>query len=57
MKNHTKTEIYGLGNKLGLNNTDIENILVNSNPEQVSFSAGPCWYPGGRYGTISIKDF
>ncbi len=56
MKNHTEIKIYKLGNKLGLSNIDIENIIENSSLEQVYFSSGPPWYPGNRYGTVSIKD-
>ncbi len=56
MKNNTKNKIYWLGDKLGLSNMDIDNIIINSNPKQVYFSTGPNWYPGGRYGTFSIKD-
>ena len=57
MNNITTPEIYKLGNKLGLNKIDIDIVLVNSNNEQTSFSIGPGWYPGGRYGAISIKEF
>jgi len=59
MKNFTISKIYELGTKLGLNKLDMDIVLVNSNAEteQASFSIGPCWYPGNRYGAISFKDF
>ena len=50
--------IYALGRRVGLNKKDIDNI-TNSNKklEQVNFSYGPYEYHGGRYGTVSVKDF
>ena len=41
---------------LGIGNKDILNSF-NSRTEQPSFSVGPSWYPGAKYGTISINDF
>jgi len=52
-------KLYQLGNTMSLNKKDI-NLILNENnklQEQTYFSAGPNWYPGGRYGTISIKEF
>ena len=59
MKKDIKYKIYELGNKLGLNKDDLDFVLKDFNAVsgQVSLSIGPPWYPGGRYGTISIKDF
>ena len=59
MKQDIIFKIYKLGNKLGLNKNEI-NIMVDKQDfiqEQTSFSFGPSWYPGNRYGTISIHDF
>ncbi|UCF49094.1 MAG: hypothetical protein JSU91_04910 [Thermoplasmatales archaeon] len=56
MKHLTKNKIYRFGDKLGLSSIDIDNIIIKSSPEQIYFSTGPNWYPGGRYGTFSIKD-
>ena len=52
-------KIYDIIADLGLNKHDLEFNLKNSNPasEISHFSLGPPWYPGGRYGTISIKEF
>lgn len=54
-----KSVIYNLGNQLGLNNDEINLLLVEtkSETEQSSLSIGPDIYPGTHYGTISIKDF
>jgi len=59
MKNKTTSKIYLLGEKIGLTKEDINTALLNLNkkPEQIYFSNGPPWYPGGRYGTISINEF
>ena len=57
MKNIETLDIYELGNKLGLSNIEIKSILLNPNAKQASYSIGPGWYPGLRYGAISIKDF
>ena len=57
MKNTITPEIYKLGKKLGLNKMDINIVLVNTNNKQTSLSLGPPWYPGNRYGVISIKKF
>ena len=54
-----KENLYKLGEKLGLSKKDFDDILKNSNnrKEQLSFQIGPPWYPGTKYGTISINDF
>jgi hypothetical protein len=57
MKNSIKQEIHKLGKMIGLNENDIALMLNDSINEQYYFSTGPPWYPGGRYGTISINDF
>ena len=57
MKTIETAEIYELGNKIGLSKKDINIILLNSNTEQASYSIGPGWYPGLRYGALSIKEF
>jgi len=58
-KRTTKENLYKLGEKLGLAKKDFDDILKNtdSRKEQSSFSVGPPWYPGTKYGTISINDF
>lgn len=50
--------LFKLYEKLGLNKKDFNDILKNSNnrKEQLSFSIGPSWYPGNRYGSICIND-
>ena len=52
-----KEEIYKLCKKLNI--SDYRDILEDSNiiNEQPSLSLGPPWYPGSKYGTISIKNF
>ena len=52
-------EFYKLGIKLGLCKKDIDQLLIDnpSREEQTFFSLGPPYYPGGRYGTFSIKVF
>jgi hypothetical protein len=57
MNNNFKNQIKQLGKMLGLNNNDINIALNNKISEHTSYSMGPNWYPGCRYGTISIKDF
>lgn len=57
MKTIETAEIYELGNKIGLSKKDINIVLLNSNTEQASYSIGPGWYPGLRYGALSIKEF
>jgi len=61
MQNNIKTRknLYKLGRPLGLNNSDVAQILNQGLPrnEQPSFSAGPDIYYGSWYGTISINDF
>ena len=51
-------KFYTSAKALGLNKKEIYAILNDTSAivEQTSFSSGP-HYPGGRYGTISIKDF
>lgn len=53
-----KKKLYKLGEKLGLAKKDFDDILkyTVSRKEQPSFSIGPPWYPGTKYGTISIND-
>ena len=57
MKKYGK--LYKLIYKVGLNKKDFDNILKNSNNsnEHLSYSIGPPWYPGTKYGTISVNDF
>ena len=59
MKSKKVYNIYILGKELGLNKQDIDNIISNpdKNLENVNFSNGPPWYPGGKYGVISINEF
>lgn len=59
MEKDTKCKIYELGSKLGLNKNEINIIMNEQNifSEKSSFSNGPNWYSGGRYGTISINEF
>jgi len=57
MNNNFKHEIKQLGKMLGLDKNDINLVLNSTTNEPTSFSIGPSWYPGLRYGVISIKDF
>ena len=59
MNENFNYKIYNIITDLGINKHDLEFILKNSNPksETSSMSLGPPWYPGSRYGTISIKEF
>ncbi len=57
MNNTFKLKIHQLGKMVGLNKNDITQVLSDTVYEQISLSSGPSWYPGGRYGTISIKEF
>ena len=50
-------KINKLGKMIGLNENDITSMIKESINEKYYFSTGPSWYPGGRYGTISVKDF
>ncbi len=52
-------KIYYVGQKIGLNKKDINNILNNAQSinEQTSLATGPPDYLCTFYGTISIKDF
>jgi len=51
-------KFYKSAKALGLNKEEIYAILNDTSAivEQTSFSSGPL-YPGGRYGTVSIKVF
>ena len=59
MNNIAISEVYKLGNKLGLNKNDVDFALENPHAEieKTYSSTGPTWYPGGRYGSISITEF
>jgi len=57
MDNNLKFEIYQIGKSLGLEENQINLIMESKTPEKIILSFGPSWYPGGRYGTISIYDF
>lgn len=50
-------KIYDIGQKIGLNKRDIDNILNQPKNEQTSLEAGGPIYPCTEYGTISIRDF
>ncbi len=52
-------KFYTSAKALGLNKKEIYAILNDTSAivEQTSFSSGPPMYPGGRYGTVSIKVF
>ena len=52
-------KFYKSAKALGLNKKEIYAILNDTSAivEQTSFSSGPFQYPGGRYGTVSIKVF
>ena len=58
MNKDLKNKIYGIGSKIGLNTKDL-NLIINDmdSTSKVSYSSGPPGYPGGRYGTVSTKDF
>jgi hypothetical protein len=52
--------LYMLGIELGLTKNDIDQIIqdIPRTNDCPSLSLGPPFYPGGgRYGTVSIKDF
>ena len=59
MNNISNENIYGLGENLGLDRTEIDNILrdVNDIKEEHEFVMGSPTYAGLNYGTVSIKDF
>jgi hypothetical protein len=54
-----KEDLYKLGERIGLNSDDIDNLLNYEivNEEQVYLSCGPNYSPGFLYGTISTYDF
>ena len=52
-----ENKIYEIGKTLGLKKNDINFIFNPSVSKQASLSLGPIWYPGSRYGAISIKEF
>jgi hypothetical protein len=57
-KKNRKSEIYKLGYTLCLQKKEVDLIINdNSRNKQISFTAGPNWYPGAHYGSISIYDF
>jgi hypothetical protein len=53
------TEIYKLGQTLGINTTDINALLYQKTlvKEQVTLAIGPPHYGSGYYGVISINEF
>ena len=53
----SKKDIYVIGNKLGLDKNDIDNLLASKYNEQIYFGGGPPYSPGFLYGTISPYDF
>lgn len=57
MKNYE--ELYKLINQVGLNKKDFDDFLKNLNKsnKHLSYSVGPPFYPGTKYGTISVIDF
>ena len=59
VNNISNENIYGLGENLGLDRTEIDNILrdVNDIKEEHEFVMGSSTYAGLNYGTVSIKDF
>lgn len=59
MEQYIISKIHKLGSKLGLNKNEIDTMINKQEfiQEQTSFSFGPPFYPGNRYGTISIKEF
>ena len=57
MKSRKNKKFYAVAETLGLDKKIIDSILNDTSREQVSFSSGPPVYPGGRYGTVSIKSF
>ena len=55
-KNQIENNLFRIGRMLDIRKEDILNFN-NNRKEQPSFSIGPAWYPGAKYGTISINDF
>jgi hypothetical protein len=55
----SRKDLYILGEKLGLNKDDIENILTYELvlDAQANLSCGPHYSGGALYGTISPYDF
>ena len=56
----TYSKAYEVGKKIGLNEKDVDDILININAsnDQSSIQVGPPDpYIGGFYGTMSFKDF
>lgn len=53
------SKVYSLGKRAGLNKGEIDAVLKEmvNKKEQTNFSAGYACYPGGYYGSISVKDF
>lgn len=57
MQDKLEYNIYCLGKKIGLDKKEIHTILNdNAVVEPTYFSSGPPFYPGNRYGAISISD-
>ncbi len=58
-KRTNKTEIYKLGQTLGINTTDINTLLYHKAlvKEKVTLAIGPPHYGSGYYGVISINEF
>jgi len=51
-------ELVEIAHMLDLDEEDIEMILSeDANQEEVTITSPVDTYPGGRYGTVSIKDF
>lgn len=59
MKMLRNRNLYYIGKKLRLKKKDIDLVLNDTYraEEQPSFSAGPPWYLGTHYGTVSINEF
>ena len=59
MKMLRNRNLYYIGKKLGMKKKDIDLVINDTNniEEQSSSSAGPPWYPGTHYGTVSIDEF
>ena len=55
----SRKKLYKLAMELKLNKKHIEEIFnhINYQNEKLSITSGPPWYPGSKYGTISIKEF
>ncbi len=58
MKMLRNEKLYYIGKKLRLKKKDIDLVINDTNNiEEQSSSAGPPWYPGTHYGTVSIDEF